>query len=360
MPDAFISVCRLFCMSKPRNLQENVSLAPLTTLKVGGPARFFVKAETEAEVIEGFAFAAAIGEAVFVLGGGSNVLISDRGFDGLVIQPALKGIEMFPKNGDVRVVAGAGEDWDAFVRECVLNDLAGLECLSGIPGFVGGTPVQNVGAYGQEVSETIRSVKCFDRRSGKVVELTNEKCAFEYRRSIFNSSEKDGYVVLSVSYLLKRGGTPKLVYKDLIEHFAGRNPTIHEVRNAVIEIRRSKSMVIEPDDPNSRSAGSFFKNPVVSQDKYDEIAAAAELPVPSFSAEDRMVKIPAAWLIEQSGFRKGFRMGNAGISSRHTLAIINCGGASAGEIVDLMRSVQDGVRKKFGISLQPEPVFVGF
>jgi UDP-N-acetylmuramate dehydrogenase len=347
-------------MIKPRSLQENVSLAPMTTLKVGGPARFFIRAETEGEVIEAFSYAAAIGDEIFVLGGGSNVLISDRGFDGLVIQPALKRIEMFPEKGDVRVEAGAGEDWDPFVRECVANDLAGLECLSGIPGFVGGTPVQNVGAYGQEVSETIRSVRCFDRKVGQVVELANEECGFEYRRSIFNSSESGRYIVLAVSYVLKRGGAPKLVYRDLVDHFADRTPSLLEVRRAVIEIRRSKSMVIEAGDPNSRSAGSFFKNPIVSQEKYEEIAAAADLPVPSFSAGTDAVKIPAAWLIEQSGYHKGFRMGNAGISSRHTLAIINCGRATASEIVDLMRFVQDGVHNKFGISLQPEPVFVGF
>ena len=380
-------------------LQENVPLAPLTTLKIGGPARFFVRAESEEQVIRAFEFARENSLRVFVLGGGSNVLISDKGFDGLVLQIALKGISRKYGDGFVFITAQAGEDWDAFVAKCVEENLAGVECLSGIPGSIGGTPVQNVGAYGQEVSETIVSVTCYDRNSAEIVGLTNAECGFEYRKSIFNSTEKDRYVVLAVKYKLRRDGAPKIVYKDLREYFerdaAARrrgdtesgdgetvrkgeseeilenpqsafriphsySPTLQETRDAIIEIRRAKSMVIDEDDPNSRSAGSFFKNPVVALTKYSEIAATAEREVPKFAVDDSHVKIPAAWLIENAGFHKGFALGNVGISTNHTLALINRGGATADEIIELRNLIQQKIAARFGIELVPEPVFIGF
>ncbi|HEX6125872.1 MAG TPA: UDP-N-acetylmuramate dehydrogenase [Pyrinomonadaceae bacterium] len=337
--------------------RENVPLAPLTTLKVGGPARFFARAKYEEDVIQAFEYASRNALQVFVLGGGSNILVSDKGFDGLVIQIAQKGIST---NGPV-ITAQAGEDWDEFVRSCVERNLAGIECLSGIPGFVGGTPVQNVGAYGQEVSETIVTVRCFDRSDREIVELDNSACGFTYRRSIFNSTARDRYVVLAVTYVLTENGAPSIAYKDLREYFTGRSPTLLETREAVLKIRRAKSMVIDPGDPNSRSAGSFFKNPVVDQAVLDSITAERQhANVPYFTADNGRVKIPAAWLIEQSGFRKGYRLGNAGISTNHSLAIVNFGRASATEIVDLKTRIQEGVEQKFGIHLQPEPVFVGF
>jgi UDP-N-acetylmuramate dehydrogenase len=336
-------------------IRENVPLAPMTTLKVGGPARYFVEARSEDCVIDAFRFADENRIAVFVLGGGSNVVISDLGFEGLVLQPRLRGIEFL---SDRRVNAGAGEDWDEFVGKMVADGLAGLECLSGIPGFVGGTPVQNVGAYGQEVSETIESVRCFDREKHCIVELTNADCKFSYRRSIFNTNVRERYVVLSVTFALIRDGEPKVAYKDLMEHFDGRKPTLRDVRKAVIDIRRAKSMVIDSNDPNSKSAGSFFKNPIVSRNKFKEISVQQD--VPSFPGGEGFVKVPAAWLIEKTGFHKGFSMGNAAISTNHTLAIINRGQASAAEIVALMKTIQAGVKEKFGIELRPEPVFVGF
>jgi UDP-N-acetylmuramate dehydrogenase len=232
--------------------------------------------------------------------------------------------------------------------------------LSGIPGSVGGTPVQNVGAYGQEVSESIVSVRCFDRPSGEIVELSNEACGFTYRTSIFNSIERDRYVVLAVTYRLAANGEPKIAYKDVKDFLAGRQPTLRETREAILQIRRAKSMVIDEGDPNSLSAGSFFKNPIVPNEKYEEIAAVFDAAVPKFEVDATSVKIPAAWLIEHSGFQKGYRLGNSGISTRHTLAIINCGGASASEIVTLKETIQVGVERNFGIVLQPEPVFVGF
>ncbi|MFM9903772.1 MAG: UDP-N-acetylmuramate dehydrogenase [Pyrinomonadaceae bacterium] len=349
-------------------IQENVSLAPYTTFKVGGEARYFVRAESEDAVVRALAFADSKAIPVFILGGGSNVLISDTGFNGLVLQIALKGILdstfQIPKPGpdedqNLRTItARAGEDWDDFVEHCVKNDLAGVECLSGIPGFVGGTPVQNVGAYGQEVAETIVAVRCYDRKTGAFVTLSNSECGFSYRTSIFNSIAKDRYIVLSVTYALQEGGRPKFKYKDLIEHFGEKKPSLADVRDAVLKIRRAKSMVIDAADPNSRSAGSFFKNPIVEKGKLAEIRQSFDV-VPHFEIGDK-VKIPAAWLIENAGFHKGYALGNAGISSNHTLAIINRGGASASDIIALKKEIRRTVESKFGILLEPEPVFVGF
>lgn len=337
------------------NILENVPLAPLTTLNVGGPARFFTLAESEDQIISAFDHAERSRQRVFVLGGGSNLLVSDRGFDGLVIQVRLKGKEF---NGDL-ITAQAGEDWDPLVEACVDRNLGGIECLSGIPGSVGGTPVQNVGAYGQEVSERIVTVRCFDRREREIVELSNAACGFTYRSSIFNSTERERFVVLAVTYRLNEGGAPNIEYKDLRDYFADLGPTLSEARAAVLRIRREKSMVIDRDDPNSKSAGSFFKNPIVAVGVLDKIVGSINEPVPHFPVGEN-VKIPAAWLIERAGFAKGFSLGQAGISANHTLAIINRGGAKAAEIINLKERIQDTVSQKFGILLQPEPVFVGF
>lgn len=335
-------------------LQENFPLAPLTTLKIGGEARFFVRAETEDEVVAAVDHASLKGLDLFVLGGGSNVLVSDDGFDGLVLQVALKGI-----NADgPSLTAAAGEGWDGFVAHCVESDLAGVECLSGIPGFVGGTPVQNVGAYGQEVSETIVAVRCLDRSGGAIATLTNADCGFTYRTSILNSTHRDRYIVLSVIFALRPGSEPKIVYKDLVGHFGDRQPTLKQTREAVLDIRRAKSMVIDNGDPNSRSAGSFFKNPVVEKDQFEQIRAQFES-VPSFDFEGK-VKIPAAWLIENAGFQKGYSLGRVGLSSNHVLAIINRGGGTAREVVELKTMIESQVMEKFGILLYPEPQFIGF
>lgn len=343
-------------------IERGVALGPLTTLGVGGAAAYFVRAASEDEVEAVFGLAAAEGLPVFVLGGGSNIVVSDAGFDGLVVQIALKGLEFEEIDGDVvRLSAAAGEDWDRVVEECVARELAGFECLSGIPGLVGGTPVQNVGAYGQEVSETIVSVRCFDRTEKKFVELTNKECGFAYRTSIFNTTERDRYVVLSVKFDLNRGGNPRLSYKDLKERFAEHVPTLAEIREAVLDIRRQKSMVIDSADPNSRSAGSFFKNPIINANDAGELAnLAGEESVPSFPAGEGRVKVPAAWLIEHAGYRKGYRLGQAGISANHSLAIVNFGGATSMEVILLKDEIQTAVEAMFGISLQPEPIFVGF
>lgn len=340
------------------DLQENISLAPFTTLKIGGPARYFVRAENESDIVEALEYASGNRLEVFVLGGGSNILVADAGFHGLVLQIALAGVAYDQFEDWTLVTARAGENWDLLVKSCVNTGLAGVECMSGTPGSVGGTPVQNVGAYGQEVSETIETVRCFDRLTGQIIELSNSQCGFTYRTSIFNSTERGRYIVISVGYRLARGGGPTIAYKDLADRFDGDEPTLHEVRKTVLGIRRAKSMVIDAGDPNSRSAGSFFKNPVVTAEQLDDLRSRfPDAPSFVFGAG---YKVPAAWLIENAGFCKGYRLGNAGISSNHTLAIINTGEATAADVIALKNVIQTKVLGEFGIALQPEPVFVGF
>jgi len=342
-------------------VQENVPLADFTTLKIGGEARYFVQACDEVEVHGALEFSEQNDLNVFILGGGSNVLIADEGFDGLVLQIVLKGISVSREKDNIFFVeAQAGEDWDEFVKFCVEKNLQGVECLSGIPGFIGGTPVQNVGAYGQEVSETIVSVKVLERTSGKIFELTSRECGFAYRTSIFNTTKKNQFVVLAVTFALKPNGKPKIVYKDLQAYFGEKKPTLQETRKAVLEIRRAKSMVIDREDVNSRSAGSFFKNPIVETERFEEICEKFGGSIPSYSIDKNTVKIPAAWLIEHSGFQKGYRKENVGISTRHTLAIVNLGNASANDVFALKNEIQEKVREYFGIMLIPEPVFIGF
>ena len=350
-------------------IRENTSLAEFTTLKIGGKARYFAKARSGQDVAEAFRFAEENNLKVFVLGGGSNILIADEGFDGLVLQIAVNGISILEeKEETVFVAAGAGEDWDKFVKFCIKNNLQGLECLSGIPGFVGGTPVQNVGAYGQEVAETIELVKCFDRMNKTFIELENSECKFAYRTSIFNTTRKNRYVVLEVIYKLKNGGSPKIVYADLQKYFDGKTPTLQKTREAVLEIRAKKSMVINERDANTKSAGSFFKNPIVSNEKFAELnKTAADLNIiekngyaPNYKVDEKSVKIPAAWLIEKAGFEKGYVKGNVGLSTKHTLALINRGEATAQDILDLKNEIQMRILEIFDIELKPEPIFIGF
>ncbi len=346
-------------------IQKNISLAELTTLKIGGQARFFVSAKSEIEIVEALNFAEHNNLETFILGGGSNVLIADTGYDGLVLQVALKGTSTFSeKDETVCVTAGAGEDWDAFCEFCVEKNLQGVECLSGIPGFVGGTPVQNVGAYGQEVSETIAAVRCCDRKSKEFVELTNAECKFAYRTSIFNKTEKNRYVVTAVTFALTSGGEPKIVYRDLKNYFGDARPNLEQTRRAVLKIRAEKSMVIDAEDPNSQSAGSFFKNPIIAKEKYAKIENQAKRlglqSVPSFEFDEKKVKVPAAWLIENSGFYKGFEYGRVGLSTKHTLAIVNRGGATAEDVLALKKIIQAKVQQQFNVELKPEPILVGF
>ena len=345
-------------------VREQVPLAPLTTLGVGGPARYFVEATTEADVREALGFALDRDLPLFILGGGSNVVVSDSGFLGLALKISLRGIESH-NHGKFRLYrVAAGEDWDGFVARAVEEGCAGIECLSGIPGTVGGTPVQNVGAYGQEVAETIVEVKTINRYTLQSRPFNPMECAFGYRTSWFNSSGPQRHVILGVEFLLRRDGTPTLRYADLQKVFGGEaKPSLRQVREAVLAIRRSKSMVIDAGDENSRSAGSFFKNPVLAPNEYQELGERMRsrgLVMPSYPAGHGWRKLSAAWLVEQAGFHKGYARGAVGISTRHSLAIVNRGGATAAAVVALKDEIQSRVLAEFGIELAPEPVFLGF
>jgi UDP-N-acetylmuramate dehydrogenase len=316
--------------------------------------------------MEAVEFARARQLPLFVLGGGSNVVVADAGFPGLVLKIGIGDLSSFAgPEGSVFFSAGAGVDWDAVVARTVEANCAGLECLSGIPGTVGGTPVQNVGAYGQEVSETIQEVRVLDRRSLETRTLSNSDCGFAYRSSIFNTTERDTYIILSVSFTLHQGAKPGIRYADLQTYFRDHvsEPSLAEIRAAVREIRHRKAMLIVPGDEDAHSAGSFFKNPVVPLAFYEELLArmtARGWQLPSYPAGDGFRKFPAAWLVEHAGFAKGYSKGAAGISRKHALAIVNRGGATAAEIVALKDEIQARVANELGIKLLPEAVFVGF
>jgi UDP-N-acetylmuramate dehydrogenase len=347
------------------NIQQNIPLAPLTTLKVGGAARYFVDAHSEQEVKLAVAHAAAQRLPLFVLGGGSNLLVADEGWPGLVVKISLRGIEFEGDREKMLFNAAAGENWDDLVALAVSKDCAGLECLSGIPGSVGGTPVQNVGAYGQEVAETITRVRALEIAGGEVVELSNAECGFAYRTSSFNTTMRGRYIVLEASYLLRRHGPPTLEYADLKNFFAAQAPpTLQQVRDAVLSIRRSKAMLLVEGDEDCRSAGSFFKNPQISQAEAARVQSLAarrvpEKTLPHWPGDGGKVKLSAAWLVEQSGFHRGFTRGAVGLSSKHALALVNRGGATAKDVLALKEEIQHRVFDLWGVSLHHEPVFVG-
>jgi len=349
-------------------LQENISLAALTTFHLGGPARYFVEAKTIRDVEQAVALAQLQNLPLFVLGGGSNLLVADSGWPGLVLKVAIPGIDQrhgTNDEGKALFDAGAGESWDRLVSHAVMARCAGVECLSGIPGSVGGTPVQNVGAYGQEVSQTIESVEVFDRKDGQVRELWNEACGFNYRSSIFNTTERGRFIILRVVYALTPGGEAYIGYADLKQHFEGREtrPNLAETREAVRHIRARKGMLIVEGDPDCQSAGSFFKNPVLSEAQHADLqqrAAAKGLHLPSYPALETSRKVSAAWLVEKSGFARGYGFGHVGISSKHALAIVNRGGASSSEVLALKDQIQQRVKELWDVTLEPEPVMVGF
>ena len=345
-------------------IQENIKIAPLTTMGVGGPARFFVEASTVEEVREAIGYAKSRNLPLFILGGGSNLVVSDAGWPGLVLKVSLLGINHRHGHGTAYFDVGAGEDWDSFVAVTVQHHCAGIECLSGIPGSVGGTPVQNVGAYGQEVAETIDSVVALDIEGGEEQEFEKSDCGFGYRSSIFNTSARGRYVILRVTYALVHDDHPRLAYADLQKQFANRQePTLAEVREAVRQIRASKGMLLTPGDPDARSAGSFFKNPVLTENEFESLkrkAAARGLKIPNYPALAARRKVSAAWLVEQSGFSKGFGNGHVGISRKHALAIVNRGGATSAEVVQLKNEIQARVQQQWEIQLEPEPVLLGF
>jgi len=346
-------------------ITENVPLAPLTTLKVGGAARYLIDAQTISDVSEAVEFSRSRNLPLFVLGGGSNVVISDAGWPGVVLKIGITGINHRHGHEEVVFEAGAGEDWDKFVGLVVAHNCAGIECLSGIPGSVGGTPVQNVGAYGQEVANTIESVLALDLRDGQLHELCNQACGFSYRTSIFNTTARGRYIILQVNYVLKHGGDAYIVYAELKKYFAGwsEKPSLANTRDAVRKIRAGKGMLITAGDDDCRSAGSFFKNPILSAEQYQALtarAAAKNLQIPSYPALDAQKKVSAAWLVEHSGFSKGYGNGPVGVSRKHALAIVNRGNATAADILAFKEDIQQRVHEIWGILLEPEPVFVGF
>jgi UDP-N-acetylmuramate dehydrogenase len=342
------------------HIQEQVPLAPMTTFQVGGAARYFVEACNEEDVRTALQEAHARRWPLFVLGGGSNLVVADSGWPGLVLKIGLKGIRERPGAGRVLFEAAAGEDWDRFVAYSVAKNCAGIECLSGIPGTVGGTPVQNVGAYGQEVAESITGLRLLEIASGQAWEFENADAGFSYRASILNSRERGRYIVLSVKFVLTPAGVPRVEYADLKRYFGGHiTPSLAEVREAVRSIRLSKAMLIVAGDDDCRSAGSFFKNPILTPAQFQQLQQRAGT-IPHFPAKDGLVKVAAAWLVEHAGFARGLTRGPVGISRKHALAIVNRGGATAADIIALKNEIQKRVLDQFGIELQPEPVFVGF
>ena len=350
-------------------LRRHVPLAPYTTLGLGGPARYFAECGSEAEVRAVLVWARERGLPVAVLGGGSNVVFADGGFAGLVLRVALASLE-FRDGPEPGIVAGAGIEWDELVRSAVERGWAGVECLSGIPGTVGGTPIQNVGAYGQEVAQTLVSVACLDRDTLERRVFHRDQCGFGYRSSRFKREDRDRYVVLEVAFGLRRDAPPRLEYPELRDAVARAGSlesvapaeALRLVRESVLALRRGKSMVLDPADPNTRSAGSFFMNPVVSADAFARLeerwtALGRNGRIPAYPA-DGGVKLSAAWLVEQAGFAKGHRRGGVGVSSRHALALVNHGGTTA-ELLGLAAALVAAVEARFGVRLEMEPQVVG-
>jgi UDP-N-acetylmuramate dehydrogenase len=342
-----------------------VRLADFTTVRLGGPARAFARAETEDELIDAVRSADAAGQPALILGGGSNLVVADEGFDGTVIQVATRGVSRGTGPGEL--TAAAGEEWDGVVARTVAEGLAGLECLSGIPGLTGATPMQNVGAYGQEVADTITRVRVWDRVAAEVLELPAADCGFGYRTSRFRGSER--FVVLSVTFTLAaQARSAPIRYAELAAALGvvpGDQVDGAEARAAVIELRQRKGMVIDPADPDTRSAGSFFLNPLLDPATLTAVEAAARVRcgpdtrVPRFETGNGQVKVPAAWLIERAGFARGYNPGDgARISSKHTLALVNAGSASTAALLSLAREIRDGVHAAFGVTLTPEPILV--
>ncbi len=343
-------------------------LAPLTTLRLGGPAERMVAAGTEEELVAAVREADAAGEAVLLLAGGSNVVVADDGFPGTVVRVATRGLCKERADGRVRLTAQAGEPWEAVVDEVVGEGLAGLECLTGIPGSAGATPIQNVGAYGQEVAATIAAVRVLDRATGAVQELPPQACGFRYRNSVFKGDDRR--VVLAVAFHLERSrASAPIRYAELAAALGVRvfeRVPLGEARAAVLALRRAKGMVVDPSDPDSVSAGSFFTNPVLEAAAFADLRRRArerlgdDAPAPPrFPASDGRVKTSAAWLIERAGFHRGHTRGRVAISTKHSLALVNRGGATTAELVALAREIAAGVHDAFGVELRPEPVFVG-
>lgn len=350
--------------SPPDALARQVPLAPLTTLKLGGQARFFLAAQQEQEILEGLRWAAAEGLPVALLGAGSNVVVADEGFPGLVIQLATRGIEVRREGDTVLLTVAAGEPWDEVVALAVAKGWAGIECLSGIPGTTGATPMQNVGAYGQEVGEVLRQVRVLRRHTLTVETWSAAQLQLGYRTSRLRR-EPGSFVVLAVTLALTPGGRPTLCYPELITALTAcrGTPSLAQVRETVLALRRGKSMLLDPADPDSRSVGSFFINPVVPRRQFETVAKHAwqvgcvpsPADVPGFPLPGDLIKIPAAWLVEQAGFPRGFRRGAVGLSRHHALALVHHGGGTSRELLALAQDISQAVYQRFGVVLVTEP-----
>jgi UDP-N-acetylmuramate dehydrogenase len=348
------------------DVRAGVSLAGYTTLRLGGPARRFLDAERAADVVDAVSAADAAGEPLLVLGGGSNLVVADSGFDGTVVRIATQGCG-YDRLGDgsVQLTVEAGMDWDTTVARTVAEDLGGLECLSGIPGLVGATPVQNVGAYGVEVAELLVSVDLLDRRSGQVRTVGADALGLGYRTSVLKGA--DSAVVLRVRFVLTDGGqSAPIRYAELARTLgvpAGSRVPVADVRSAVLELRRGKGMLLDEADHDTWSAGSFFTNPVLSDDELPAVVerVGADVAMPTYPAGVGRTKLSAAWLIERAGFGRGHAGpgGRVSLSAKHTLALTNRGDATTADLLALAREVADGVRARFGVALRPEPVLVG-
>jgi UDP-N-acetylmuramate dehydrogenase len=338
-------------------IAESVPLAPLTTLGLGGSARFFAEVTHPAEIAPALAWAKDRGLPLFILGGGSNLVVADAGFPGLVLRMRTRGQQWSEAGGEVCVDAAAGEPWDEIVAQAVGRNAAGIECLSGIPGSAGAAPVQNIGAYGQEIATAIRRVRVLDRASLTEHELDAAACGFGYRQSRFKRAP-ERFVILSLTLGLHAGGAACVRYPELATVLAGQ-ASLAAVREAVLALRRKKSMVVDDSDPDARSAGSFFENPIVTAAVADEIATRAGAELPRYLLPDGRCKLAAAWLIERAGIKKGMRRGAVGISSKHALALVHLGGGTTRQLIDLALHVRKAVLDRFGVALVPEPVFLG-
>jgi UDP-N-acetylmuramate dehydrogenase len=330
-----------------------------TTLRVGGPAKKLVHVATEEELVNAVMAADAAGEEVLIIGGGSNVLVGDEGFNGTVIRVETKGnsYHVDACSGGMITVA-AGEDWDGFVEWILSKGFAGLETMSGIPGTVGGAPIQNIGAYGHEVSEVIARVRTWDRKAGAYKTFSNSECEFSYRSSVFKKNP-GRYVIIDVTFQLRNGEMSlPITYKELASYLGvdlEARALVSDVRKAVLALRAAKGMLLDEKDHDTWSAGSFFVNPIVSK----EIAATLPADAPRWPQADGRIKTSAAWLMENAGMKKGKAHNGAAISTKHVLALVNTGSATAADIVDIARSARSAVHEKFGITLEPEVQFVG-
>lgn len=350
------------------------ALAPRTTFGLGGPARRLLELEREHEVAQAVRELRRSKTPWVVLGGGSNVLVADAGFAGCVVQPRLRGVTRRAAAGEpesVELWAAAGEPWSALVADCVAEGLAGLECLGGIPGWVGATPIQNVGAYGQQVSDALTHVRVYDAATDRIDELPASACALRYRHSRFKDADPGRYVILGVGFRLSRQPPARPKHDELrarLETAGEPAPTPRAIHELVLSLRRAKGMVLDADDPESRSAGSFFLNPQLPAAEADAVLQRAEAAaqqagrptLPHQRLSDGRVKLAAAWLIEQAGFGKGFGGAAVGVSRKHTLAIVHRGGGSARAVLELATEIRRGVHARFGVWLDPEPLLLGF